>query len=349
MTVRLKWVDGFELSNIVQTLVQARYNTAAAVTVTLGRQGWGRALKYVGPGTLTLKLAPAFTTTPNTALIGFGFKFTDAASSELIAVRRSGFTQASIWLVRDSASFAQFELRRGSSTLLATSGTFTIPAGQWMYIEWRVSVSNTGSTELRVDQIPVFDGSNIDLQEIGTSGIDDLWINVTTNSVNSEFNFDDLYVADGLPDVEFLGAITTQAVQPIADATTAYQGPSGAQPTYPYVSESTPDDSNFITPLVSPGTGTQRYIVPPVNPDLVCGDIFGVMLGIHHDDSAGVNESVEPMFYDPAFALSVYSPIKTYNGFAFIETVGVFTTISVTDHIETQELAALQMGFRGTT
>lgn len=349
MTLKLRWVDGFELSNSLQTLVQRRYNTASTINIGAGRQGWGRSLRFAQyPGTLVLKLTTAFATTANSVVIGFGFKFNDPATVELIAVKRSGATQASIWLVRDSSITAHFELRRGSSTVLASSGVGSIASNQWLYLEWRVFVSNTGSTEFRIDQIPLFEGENVDTQETGTAGIDDIWLSCITNSLTSEMFIDDLYVIEGTSDTEFLGAISTQAFQPISDANAVFQGPSGAQPTYPYVSESTPDDLTFITPIVTPSVISQLYNTPGLDINFVRGEFIGYMLGVHHDSDSGANETVQALFYDPDFGFSVLGNAVTYNGIQFIETIGCMPGTGITD-IERDDIGSIQIGLKSST
>lgn len=118
------------------------------------------------------------------------------------AVRVGSGTSVGLIFQMHSTSGEQLSLRKTStgaltinrgSTVLATSPIDMLPSGQWAYIEFAASISNTtGLARVAINgvQIPELSIDNVDTQNQSTSSVDIIRLQVG----NPSADYDDLYV-----------------------------------------------------------------------------------------------------------------------------------------------------------
>jgi hypothetical protein len=143
------------------------------------------------------------------------------------------------------------ELRRGNrtGTVIATTdaGVFNYVAGYY-YIEVKITFSNTGSAEVRVNGTTVIDEPSLDTIASGADG----WDTITLSGFASGLSFDDLYVLDGSGSElnDFLGDVRIDAHYPDGNGTTSNSTPSTGTNRAATVDETSPNsdtDYNTVT------------------------------------------------------------------------------------------------------
>lgn len=145
--------------------------------------------------------------------------------------------------------------RNGSSLAV---GNIALAVGMWHFIEFKVTIDNSGSYAVRVNGINYLSGSG-DTQASTTNA----WANtLILNGMSSQDTlFDDLYLCDnsgGIND-DFLGDCRVQALFPNGNGVnTAWTASAGDD--YACVDESTPNDTDYISSSVA---GQKTTVVFP--------------------------------------------------------------------------------------
>lgn len=205
-------MDGFDAyaasgaSCQTQMLIKWADVSSTAATFTTGRFAGSLSID----SSTTTFTTEAFTSQP-TWTLGFAFFRATAANNFVVASFTDTSTvQCSLFL--NSSNI--FQLRRGTSTVLAT-GTTPILTSTWYYVEIQVTINNTtGSMELRLD------GSTT--PEVSVSGVDtQSSANASANKISIGANsqhYDDLYLLDstGSLNNDFLGDVSIDTILPDA-------------------------------------------------------------------------------------------------------------------------------------
>lgn len=144
-----------------------------------------------------------------------------------VAFYWSGINQGSVILWPNAAPFGTFaqcaltldedskvsvRAPYNNSAALGTSADAVLVTGSWNFIEWKITVANAGSYEVKVNGISVLSGSG-DTQGQTATGVGSMTF------VTGTFNgFDDLYVLDstGSMNNDFIGDCKVERISPQA-------------------------------------------------------------------------------------------------------------------------------------
>ncbi|RKZ91737.1 MAG: hypothetical protein DRQ40_09500 [Gammaproteobacteria bacterium] len=201
--------------------------------------------------------------TESTTVMGIAYMFAKAEAlggSYPIVIREDADVQLSVVL----NSSGKLEVRRGTTTTLAT-GTTVIKLKRWYYIELKSTIhQTTGSFELRID-------GKTELSETGTDtqATSNAYANVfgfsSTNTAVDSHRVDDMYVLDstGTYNNDFLGPIHIETLFPDEDVTSQWS-PSSGTDHYALVDENPCD--NDTTYLEDNVTGQRELFDWPALP-----------------------------------------------------------------------------------
>lgn len=149
-----------------------------------------------------------------TFIAGMAVYLTTAPSSAnpfLTFASDSGVTlHVSLYLGTDRV----ITVRRGS-TVIGAASPYTLPTGQWHYVELKATLHDTtGSFELRVDNVMVDSGTGLDTKNAGTKTVFDAAILRGTGV--SSLRFDDFYFcnAAGPTNNDFVGDCVVETIYP---------------------------------------------------------------------------------------------------------------------------------------
>jgi hypothetical protein len=156
------WIEGFDSFGVTLDAaadsLEYKYTSSQKTTdmsVVAGRFAQ-YAMRIKGGGGQT-----GYVTTPNlgnigTIVTGFGFKPQVLMDTRMVVLREGDDSTEGV-NVRQRAD-GKIDVYRGN-TLLATSGDVVLTANTWHHIELKVTVSDTGSYEVRVNGVVAVSGS----------------------------------------------------------------------------------------------------------------------------------------------------------------------------------------------
>lgn len=335
------WLDGFELSDPPQTLWTRRYSTAAALVADVGRDDTGRALSYQSIGMLTLVLP--VTGVLLTPVIGFGFKFNDLLTNDLIVMKRGGVTTAALRFVRDSAGAGHLAIV-GSATH-AEMPIGSMVANRFYYVELQAVLTNTGRFELRIDMIPtLYSTAAVDMQAAGSPGADAWEIQSNGASSASVISIDDFYLvnAGSAAVTAFLGDIRIQGLMPHDNHLVEYTPLAGTN--VENIDDDVPDaDTTYNSnPLVAQKTDIIH--MEPVDFSTLSTRFIGAFCVVDHRLDAAGPVQVAFLQHDPNDASEQLYQIGPYSNMTY-ELVS-FAGQSRPQLLERQDAAQLHFGYR---
>lgn len=247
-----------------------------------------------------------------TVYFGFWFRLDTASTTTAQIIQVFGDTGATAHtglLINSSTKL--ISLFRGTTATILATGTTVLNVGAWYFIEWQVTVADSGG--LGVVKINGATDINFsgDTKNAGTSTNIDAVSLFSTASSQPAIRLDDLYVLNGLDDGvgpannTFLGQRRVQTLNPNAAGNDTGLTPTGSANNYANVS-----DQNAATYNASSVSGTRdTYALP----DVVAGTgaidgIQTVIQAVNSDAGAG---SIKPVvrsggtnYYDPTITLS---------------------------------------------
>jgi len=190
-----------------------------------------------------------------------------------------------IFAVVDGTSL-QCELRWGPDGNIRITRDWTViatgpvlPLNQWYYIEFKVTISDTGTYEVRKDGVTILSGSG-DTQN--TANAYGNRIRLGTGYIGS---YDDVYVCDGAGtrNNDFLGDCKVEARFPNANGTNQDWTPSSGSDHYTLIDDTTPNgDTDYLY------SGTAGHLETNNFQDIsLIGSIKGVVLraSVRKDDA----------------------------------------------------------------
>lgn len=271
----LRLVDSFDHYATAQ--LSRKWTTADASTISAGN---GRR------GTACLRLASL-----NTNNIAKGF---DAQATWIIgfSLRVASFSSGTnpIIEVVDGTS-AQVELRISTDgslrvtrngTLLSATSSGAISAGATNYIEFKVTINNSGSYELRVNAATVTSGSGVDTQATANASASLIRIGSSSpGGTLSNADIDDLYICDGSGSTnnDFLGDVRVDCYLPNGNGNSSQLVGSDSNSTdnYLLVDETAVNDD---TDYVQSSTVSEKDTYAFANITHTPASIFGLQINI---------------------------------------------------------------------
>lgn len=130
-----------------------------------------------------------------------------------------------------------------NGTLLETS-TFTFTSSRWYFIEFRVTIDNSGSWEVRCNGTTILSGTGDTRNDSGNAYANMVKLANLSGGASSQTLFDDVYIRD---DSTFMGDCRVDALLPNGDGTySTWVASSGSD--YQCVDEANPnDDTDYIS------------------------------------------------------------------------------------------------------
>lgn len=290
-------------------------NTEPLISTSAGRSQNGLRLS---------KGAHAYMTIPDTQtlIVGFSFRPQELANKTICFFRDEETVQVSLTL----GASGLIHVNRGHSTILATS-TNPLQTGQFYYIEFKVTVSNTnGSFELRVKRSPDSVGTEATATLQDTQVSPNARINVfglgggtASDSSTNSFDYDDIYIADtsGTRNNNFLGPAGVNVIFPNGIGTITQWGGS-----YADVDETTPDDDSTYTILGGTSKATITYNYQDIR-DLP-GDIFGLAIRTYARKEYGNTAAIRNAFLS--------GTMDSRGGTVYVQTTPLYLETDYTYH-----------------
>lgn len=257
----LRWIEGFEgfgsLSGATLATEMGKKYTevgmTASATIVTGRGG-GSAMN-IGSNQ-TFHFSKTFDNQA-TWIIGFAFRTSVAFSGttrpmiELTDGGPAGTLQMSLHLFSDG-----LRVYRGS-TLLETLGSL-FSTNTWYYIEFKVTINNTGSYYVHVSGSEVMSDASVDTQESANAYAD----NIRFRNTEDTPYYDDIYILDGTgsQNNDLLGEMKVEALFPESDTVSADWSLSAGSDHYALVDEDPSDeDTTYVHSVVSTDLDLYNY------------------------------------------------------------------------------------------
>ncbi len=143
-----------------------------------------------------------------TLVIGGAFKFDTFSERDFMMCREGTTEHVKLFLTTAGAIDI-----KNVSTVLASTSNGVISLDTFHFIEFKVTIGNAGTIELKIDGAIVVTSQAADTQNGGTSIVDNIQFEPTLGTMI----IDDIYIlntADGAPQDDFLGDIQIDAVFP---------------------------------------------------------------------------------------------------------------------------------------
>lgn len=206
-----RWLDGAELWG---------NSTKTGRAYLSSTNGYDAGDFRIAPGTRALTSNDDHMTTPslsvqNTWIIGFGLKVPSSPAGWEWRFLSGASEQLRLETTDNGGTF-EIRIMRGATQIAITSQTFS--ENVWHYFEFKVTLTNTGSYELRHNEQNVLsDAGPVDLQELGSAGADGhSWFHSPSGNT---FKMDDIYILDDTGSVndDFLGDTVLFELKPNGD------------------------------------------------------------------------------------------------------------------------------------
>lgn len=173
------------------------------------------------------------------------FESVGATSSNSRLIEFLDGTNSQFYVELDTA--ARIRAVRGPSTVLET-GTWIPTSAIWYFIEYKVTIDNAGSWEVRVNGTPVLSGSG---DTYNTGNVSAERIALWNGGYHGNILRDDLYICDGsgaAPTNTFLGDSRVECLLPSGNGNSSqFDGSDGNQvDNYALVDEASPNDSDYV-------------------------------------------------------------------------------------------------------
>lgn len=243
----------------------------------------GSALTLGGPSGLNpadlLKCIPASTT----VIIGFGFKINqpDDTTRRVVSFNHNpttvhcylAITPAGKLTMRDSANAAYESPETGDVTLANDT---------WYYIEVKVTISNTGSFEVRVDGVTDSAATGVDTLNGTVAECNVIRIGPPSASTPMNMRLDDLYICndEGAANNDFLGDVRVVTLRPVGNGSSSQWTGSDGNSTDNYaLVDETPNNNDTDYVKYTAAGNVDRYALGnlPHNPSVIHGVQVGAV------------------------------------------------------------------------
>lgn len=234
--------------------------------------------KSLGVNSVTLIGGMAFKESDRSGAVGILMEFRDGAT---VQVGCYANTDGTIVIKRNGAG----------GTALGTS-TYAIPLGSWIYIEFKATIDNAGTAEVRVNGTSVVSASG-DTQQSANAYAGTFVVGMVAASTACDI--DDVYVCNGLGtrNNDYLGDIRIETLFANGAGYSTQWAPVGAANNYQCIDETTPnDDTDYVA------TSGAAYIDSYTFADLIStsGTIMGIQSCLRaRKDDAG-SRTVQPLY-----------------------------------------------------
>jgi hypothetical protein len=205
-----------------------------------------------------------------TWIVGFAYRQITAGATGLVCSFRD---EASIQCDVRLSNGVLTVTRNG--TVLATGTTFLL-ANTWYYIEFKATINNSGSFELRLNGVVEVSGSGVDTQSTANAYANRFYCEIA--GVNDAY-FDDLYILDstGSTNNNFLGDVRVEALFPNGNGNSSLLDGSDGNQTdnYLLVDETPPNsDTDYVESSDVGDKDTYTYS----NLTTTAGTVYGVQI-----------------------------------------------------------------------
>jgi hypothetical protein len=274
----LRWIEGFETFGAVgrngQALIDdlmVKYPSSSGLVTSgaliAGRNGGVAYDIYNINATLAVKLD-----FQPTWVIGFAF---------LCGALGSPFTM--VKLARDTVGYTQCDLRLNASrrlevysnSAIRATGTTVLDIGRWYYIEWKVTIADSGSTEVRINGVTDITVTGIDTKQSSSADA-----NLIAFYSAAGDGYDDIYILDGTgTTTDFLGEVAITGLFPSADSGVMDWYPSEGTEHCALIDDN-PGDGD--TTYLSADTGGQQDLFDYSDLGSIPGDILGIQVNTRY-------------------------------------------------------------------
>jgi len=250
----LRWIEGFETFGAVganvSALIARKYGNPLDVSSTVSL-GTGR---FFGACAASRTASPAvcFSTPPftpaATIILGCALKVDNITYPSDILRFYDGESTYHVGL--QVVTNGIIRLNRAGTTLPGESLPYTLAAGQWYYMEVKVTIGDSdGAYEVRINGTTVASASGIDTRNSGTGLIDRVQFRGWTGALASVYtNFDDVYILDtsGTDNNDFLGSQIVEAVFPNSNVQSNWTRSTGASNAACVDENPSNDDTDYV-------------------------------------------------------------------------------------------------------
>lgn len=171
----------------------------------------------------------------STIFMGFAFRLGALSAGTDFAYLRASTTNE----LRISVDASNHISIRNSGGTVVASGTTTISANTWYYLEVKCVIAGaSGSVTVQLNGVSEI---TITTGNFGSSNID----NIGFSGASANYDFDDIYVIDttgSAPRNTFLGDVRIATLMPTSDGAHTDWTPSSGSAHFSLVNETTPDD-----------------------------------------------------------------------------------------------------------
>jgi hypothetical protein len=220
----LLWIDSFDSygssNGSFPTGLDVKYANLASQTNTLvadGRLPGGKSVALGHSSSPVRLIETRGFGNIATWIVGFGFKFGvsyPSATRRLFAIRDAGSPQITVNVKTDG----EFEVRRGDvgGTLLATTSGAAPGTATWCHVEFKVTINNSGSYELRINGVNEASGSTDTQQSSNAYAQTVALFGAQESSSDTRWSFDDLFILDssGSANNDFIGSQAVVCIFP---------------------------------------------------------------------------------------------------------------------------------------
>ena len=240
----LLFIDGFD--HYATADIAKKWNSSGATVSILptgGRRGGG-AVRHTSstPGTTkTIPVATSF-------VLGFAVKFNTFTILPILSLLDAGTVQCGLTVNLDGT----LSVVRGTSTAVSGgTSTYTFTAGEWVYVEWKVTIADSigaDTCKVRVNGVDVITvATGQDLKASTAATANQVRLGPSTNLSTNVWEFDDFYICDqsGSTNNNFLGDIRIDTLYPTSDGTYSQFTPSTGTSHFALVDETAPNTTDY--------------------------------------------------------------------------------------------------------
>ena len=251
----LRWIEGYETlgvagNSIVSLLVRKYGNpldvSAGGIDLVAGRF-FGTAARLRTTTPVLCFSTPAFAPTA-TVIVGCAIKLDSIASPYDLIRFYDGDSLYHVGVQVCSSGIVR--LNRAGTTLPGESVPNTIAAGQWYYLEVKVTIGDSdGAYEVRINGTTVASALGIDTRNSGTGLIDRVqWRGWYGGTASIFAVYDDMYVLDttGTDNNTFLGSQIVEAVFPNSNAQSNWSPSTGTSNAACVDENPSNDDTDYV-------------------------------------------------------------------------------------------------------